>query len=158
MTVSTERSEERGTGGLDPYAPNHSLSDVKSLYDACKSGDTEKIFKLHAKCPELLSQNSNQYLLGIVESGNIDCYIAIESLLLKGKGEEERQQYIGSIRDTDNESVLHKACRSGSKDMYAYISTTYPNLVADKNYLLEIARSKSDLYDIIEKEYEINKK
>ncbi|OWF43509.1 uncharacterized protein LOC110459625 [Mizuhopecten yessoensis] len=123
------------------------------MYDACESGDKDKCLTIHEKCPALLTQNSGPCLLRIAESGNMDCYIAVESLLLKVKGEEELQQYIANIVDADKESMLHKACRSGNQDMYSYLCNTYPSLVAskDRSTLLQITceLNKADIMSLL---------
>ncbi|XP_021349681.1 uncharacterized protein LOC110447992 [Mizuhopecten yessoensis] len=65
----------------------------------------------------------------------------------------EHQQYIRSIVDANNESMLHKACRSGSRDMYAHLCIAYPSLVAstDKSSLLQITceLNKADILSLL---------
>ncbi|XP_021340525.1 uncharacterized protein LOC110441647 [Mizuhopecten yessoensis] len=123
------------------------------MYDACESGDKEKCFAIHEKLPALLTQSSSECLLRIAKSGNKDCLLAFESVLLEEKGEEERQQYIANIVDADNESLLHKACRSGSRDMYSYLCTAHPSLVAstDTSTLLQITceLNKADIMSLL---------
>ncbi|XP_021340521.1 uncharacterized protein LOC110441646 isoform X2 [Mizuhopecten yessoensis] len=101
MTVSTKKSEERGRGRLDPYEPSDSSSMVKSLYDACKSGDKEKRFKQHANCPELFTQNSILF----PKSRNIDGCIAAKYSVIKEK------------RKADNKSLLQEARRSDKSSL-----------------------------------------
>ncbi|OWF43631.1 uncharacterized protein LOC110459471 [Mizuhopecten yessoensis] len=125
---------------------------LKDMYDACESGNKEKCFATHEKFPALLTKNSSECLLRIAKSGNKDCFIAVESVLFEKIG-EERQQYIANIVDADNESMLHKACRSGSRDMYSYLCNTYPSLAAstDKSSLLQLTceLNKADIMSLL---------
>ncbi|XP_021369211.1 uncharacterized protein LOC110460562 [Mizuhopecten yessoensis] len=143
---------DKGSTSVEREQVSFENRNLKYMYDACESGDKDKCFATHEKFPALLTKNSSECLLRIAKSGNKDCFIAVESVLLEKLG-EERQQYIANIVDADNESMLHKACRSGSRDMYSYLCNTYPSLVAstDTSTLLQLTceLNKADIMSLL---------
>ncbi|OWF34520.1 Ankyrin repeat protein [Mizuhopecten yessoensis] len=143
--ISVEKREQHMKTLID-------RNEITVLHCACSEGRKELCMYLSNTYPSLMTQkdaDNTHCLHYAAESGNSDCYKAMESLVLKLILEEKREQYMATLTDMGGRTVLHGACVSGSKELCLYLCNTYPSLVtkkdAEKKHCLHYATISGNL-------------
>ncbi|XP_021351751.1 uncharacterized protein LOC110449305 [Mizuhopecten yessoensis] len=121
-------------------------TDITVLHTACEQGNTEMCLYLCKIYPSLMTEKTADGISCLhlaAYFASLSCYQAIESLVLNGISAEKREQYMATLTDTSERTVLHMACLGGRTNQIIYLNNAYPSLItqrdSDNNHCLHHA-------------------
>ncbi|XP_069101538.1 uncharacterized protein [Argopecten irradians] len=118
--------------GMDEKEHHHLIKIMTKIasYIALEKGKADICFNGNELSLIFATFNEHMHCLrGMGYKGGVECFESVAALTLNGRDEIEKEQFIATLKDNDDRTVLHSASSCGNTGLCCYLVKKYPSLL-----------------------------